>query len=43
MHLYVEKCKIKQIKSAEDLTRNKILICPENISDEKKNVFKNID
>ena len=43
MHLYVKKIKIYQIKSAEDLTRNKTLISPEKISVEKKNVFKIID
>ena len=43
MHHYVKKKnKIKQIQSAEDLNRNKILICPEKIFDEKKK-NKNID
>jgi hypothetical protein len=37
------KIKIKQIKSAKDLTRNRILICLEKISATKKFVFKNID
>ena len=42
MHLYVKKIKIKQIKSAKDLTRNKILMCPEKIPVPKENTLSKI-